>query len=160
MLAGSEPGGPDTRPNALVPFPAPPGSASTVSADTVPFIGRTAIGFTSSSETNRNFESGGQAWLELDTTGLSPLGGNTGIVSWTFHTDGLSGTTLTGTYQLAASAYNRAAVSYDPVNHVAAASIDDTVVASVPYAAQPIRYAGVEGTLHANVDNFTVRTGT
>ena len=52
------------------------------------------------------------------------------------------------------------AVSYDPVNHVAAAAINGTVVASVAYAAQPIRYAGVEGTMYANIDNFTIRTGT
>src|SRR3954453_14701766 len=58
-IVGAEPFGPDTRPNALLPFAAPTGSAATVSADV-----------TSSAATSRNFESGGQAWLEIDTTGL------------------------------------------------------------------------------------------
>jgi hypothetical protein len=35
-----------------------------------------------------------------------------------------------------------------------------TVVASLPLTAQSIRYAGVEGSLHGHVDNFTVRAGT
>jgi hypothetical protein len=159
MIVGAEPFGPDTRPTALLPFPAPAGSASTVSADIVDFDGRTAIGFTSSSATSRNFESGGQAWLELNAMGRFITGGDTGIVTWTFHTDGLSGTTLSGTYQTDPSAYNRAAVSYDPVAHVAAATVNGQVVASVPYTARAITHAGVEGTLFANVDNFTVRAG-
>jgi len=130
-----------------------------VSCDVTALIGKTAIGFSDSGATNRNFESDGQAWLELDTTGRSVIGGNTGIVTWTFHTDGLSGAIIGGTYQLAASGYNRVAVSYDPVAHVAAASIDGAVVASVPYDAS-ISYAGVEGSLNANVNNFTIRAGT
>jgi hypothetical protein len=159
-LVGAELGEPDTRPAALLPFAAPADSAYTVSADTVAFIGRTAIGFSSSSATNHNFETNGQAWLELDTTGLSVIGGNTGIVRWTFHTDGLSGPALSGTYHLSPTAYNRAAISYDPVAHVAAATIDGTVVASVPSTSADVRYVGVEGSLNANVDNFTVRAGT
>jgi hypothetical protein len=153
-------GGP-ARPDALLPFPAPADSASTVSADTVPFVGRTAIGFTSSSATDGNFESDGQAWLELQSPGIQHSGVNTG--TWTFHTDGLSGTTLTGTYVLGASnpiySINRMAVSYDPVAHVAEATVDGVVVASVPYTAQTIEYVGVEGSGSGNVDNFTVRTG-
>jgi hypothetical protein len=159
-IEGAEPFGPDPRPNALIPFPAPATPASTVSAEIVDFDGRTAIGFTSSSATTRNFETAGQAWLELDAMGRFITGGNTGIVRWTFHTDGLSGATLSGTYQTDPSAYNRVAVSYDPVAHVAAATVNGQVVASVPYAARPIAYAGVEGTLFANVDDFTVRAGT
>jgi hypothetical protein len=156
-LEGAEPFGPDPRPTALLPFPAPADSASTVSGDIVDFDGKTAIGFTDSGATTRNFETGGQAWLELDATGRFITGGNTGITRWTFHA---GDTTLTGTYQPAASAYNQAAVSYDPVAKVAAASLNGQVIASVPYAAHPIRYVGVEGTLFANVDNFTVRAGT
>ena len=154
----SEPGSPDTRPNALLPFPAPTTSASTVSGEIVNFWASTAIGFSSSGATNANFESNGQAWLELDTTAFF-LNGD-GIARWAFHTNGLSGTTLTGTFTLDVNSYNRAAVSYDPVNHVAAASINGEVVASVPYTAQTIKYAGLEGSHYANVDNFTVRAGT
>lgn len=153
-----EPGSPDTRPNALLPFPAPTDSASTVSGDIVNFWQKTAIGFTSSGATNANFETSGQAWLELDTTAFF-LDGD-GIARWTFHTNGLSGTTLSGTFTLDNHSYNRAAVSYDPVNHVAAATINGEVVASVPYVAQAIKYVGVEGSHYANVDNFSVWRGT
>jgi hypothetical protein len=38
---------------------------------------------------------------------------------WTFHTDGLSGTTLSGTYIANPSNFDRIAVSYDPVNRIA-----------------------------------------
>src|SRR3954453_21606099 len=69
-IVGAEPFGPDTRPNALLPFAAPTDSASTVSADVTTIDARPAIGFTSSAATSRNFESGGQAWLEIDTSGL------------------------------------------------------------------------------------------
>src|SRR4051812_5806519 len=127
LVMVAEPGSPDTRPNALLPFAAPTNSASTVSGDIVNFYGKTAIGFSNSSTANRNFETNGQAWLELDTTS------NVGTARWTFHTNGLSGTTLTGTFTLDPSSFNRAAVSYDPVNHVAAATINGDVVASVPY---------------------------
>jgi hypothetical protein len=40
-------GAADTRPAALLPFAAPAASASTVSADSAPFIAKTAIGFSS-----------------------------------------------------------------------------------------------------------------
>ena len=156
-LTGAEPFGPDTRPAALLPFAAPADSAYTVSADIVDFDGKTAIGFSDSSATSRNFETGGQAWLELDATGRFVTGGNTGVTRWTFHA---GATTLTGTYQPDATAYNRAAVSYDPVAHVAAATVNGQVVATVPFAAPSVRYVGVEGTLFANVDDFTVRAGT
>jgi hypothetical protein len=152
-----EPGSADTRPDALLPFNAPTNAASTVSGDTVGFYGRTAIGFTNSSATNANFESNGQVWLELDFSALF-LNGD-GIPRWTFHTNGLSGTTLTGTVPLDNTAFNRIAVSYDPVNHVAAATINGTVVASVPYTAQSIKYVGAEGTNNANIDNFSVWNG-
>ena len=68
-------------------------------------------------------------------------------------------TTLDGTYVPGFTGYDRIAVSYDPVNHVAAATVDGIVVASVPYTAKPIGFAGVEGSLNANVNNFTVRAG-
>jgi hypothetical protein len=154
----SEPDAPDTRPNALLPFAAPTGSASTVSAEIVNFWAKAAIGFSSSGATNANFETSGQAWLELDTTAFF-LDGD-GIARWTFHTNGLTGPTLSGTFTLDNYSYNRAAVSYDPVNHVAAASINGEVVASVPYTAQTIKYVGLEGSHYASVDNFTVRAGT
>ena len=160
QIVGAEVGTPDTRPNALLPFDAPADSAYTVSGDVTAILGKTAIGFSNSSAANQNFETNGQAWLELDTSGLYAIGGNTGIVRWTFHTNGLDGATLSGTYQPGANGFNRAAVSYDPVNQVASATVDGNVVASVPYAAQSIKYVGVEGSLHANVDNFSVRTGT
>src|SRR3954447_8233365 len=121
LMIVAEPGSADTRPNALLPFPAPTTSASTVSADIVAFYGKTAIGFSTSSAANSNFETNGQAWLELDDTALF-LNGD-GIPRWTFHTGGSTGATLSGTYPLGNSSFNRAAVSYDPVNHVAAATI-------------------------------------
>jgi hypothetical protein len=49
--------------------------------------------------------------------------------------------------------------AYDPVEHVASAVLDGVQVASVPYQAQAIRYAGVEGSMYANVDNFTLAAG-
>jgi hypothetical protein len=155
-LEGAEPFGADPRPAALLPFPAPADSASTVSGDIVDFDGETAIGFTDSGATTKNFETGGQAWLELDATGRFITGGDTGITRWTFHA---GDTTLTGTYEPSVTAYNQVAVSYDPVAHVAAASLNGQVIASVPYTSRPIRYVGVEGTLFADVDNFTVRAG-
>jgi hypothetical protein len=158
LMISGEPDAADTRPNALLPFPAPTNVASTVSAEIVNFYASTAIGFSNSSATNRNFETNGQAWLELDTTAFF-LNGD-GIARWAFHTNGLSGTTLTGTFTLDNTSYNRAAVSYDPVNHVAAATINGEVVASVPYTAQAIKYVGVEGSHYGNVDNLTVRSGT
>ena len=154
-IVGAEVGAVDTRPNALLPFAAPTDSASTVSGDIVAFVGKTAIGFSNSNATTENFETNGQAWLELETPG-----GATGPLNWTFHTNGLSGSTLSGTFTGDASGFNRVAVSYDPVNHVAAATINGTVVASVPYAASSVKYVGVEGSLNGNVDNFTVRAGT
>jgi len=157
LIMSAEPGSPDTRPNALLPFAAPTDSASTVSGELVNFYGKSAIGFTNSGATNANFETSGQAWLELDFTALF-LNGD-GIPRWTFHTGGTS-TTISGTFTLDNHSYNRAAVSYDPVNHVAAATVDGNVVASVPYDAASIKYAGVEGTLFGHLDNFTVRTGT
>jgi len=156
-LEGAEPFGPDPRPAALLPFAAPTDSASTVSGDIVDFDGKTAIGFTDSSATTNNFETGGQAWLELDATGRFITGGNTGITRWTFHAGAI---TLTGTYDPAITAYNQAAVSYDPVAQVATATLNGQVLASVPLTARSVRYVGVEGTLFANVDNFTVRAGT
>jgi hypothetical protein len=156
-IVGAEVGTPDERPAALLPFAAPTGSAFTVSGDTVAFIGKTAIGFSSSSATSHNFETSGQAWLEFDTFGRSVLGGNTGITRWTFHA---GATTLTGTYDVGPTGYNRMAVSYDPFNHVAAATVDGTIVASLPLTAESIRYVGVEGSLHGHIDNFTVRAGT
>jgi hypothetical protein len=134
-IVGAELGAPDTRPAALLPFAAPVDSASA---------------------TSWNVETNGQAWLEVDTSGLFVIGGNTGITRWTFHA---GGTTLTGTYTSGFTGFTPLAVSYDPVAHVASAAIAGQVVASVPYAAQPIEYVGVEGSLHANVDNFTVRAG-
>src|SRR3954471_2367854 len=44
LVIVGEPGSGDTRPNALLPFPAPATSASTASADIVDFYGKTAIG--------------------------------------------------------------------------------------------------------------------
>src|SRR4051794_37100417 len=70
QIVGAEIGTPDTRPNALLPFAAPSASASTVSGDVTTILGRTAIGFSSSGATNRNFETAGQAWLEVDTAGM------------------------------------------------------------------------------------------
>src|SRR4051795_8011382 len=152
--------GPQVRTNALLPFAAPTGSAYTVQGDTVGFDGKTAIGLTSSSATNANFETSGQAWLELDWTGNFSTGGQTGILKWTFHTNGTSGDTLSGTFTPNAHGWAQIAVSYDPVNHVAAATLDGNVVASVPYTAQTIKYAGVEGLWVGNINNFAVRAGT
>jgi len=131
-LVGAEVGGPDERPAALLSFVAPTDSAYTVSADTVHFLGRTAIGFSDAPAANHNFETNGQVWLEVDTSGRYSIGGNTGITRWTFHT---RDTTLSGTYDVSPTGFNRMAVSYDPLNHVAAASIDGVTVALVPYTA-------------------------
>jgi hypothetical protein len=152
--------GPQVRPNALVPFAAPTDSAYTVQGNTAGFNGKTAIGFTSSGATTSNFETNGQAWLELDYTGNFEPGPLTNIVKWTFHTNGTSGDTLSGTYNGSNSGWAQMAVSYDPVNHVASATLDGNVVASVPYTAQTIKYAGVEGLWVGNINNFAVRAGT
>src|SRR4051794_20250681 len=60
LIIVAEPGSPDTRPDALIPFPAPTTSASTVSAESVDFYGKTALGFSSSSAANNNFATNGQ----------------------------------------------------------------------------------------------------
>jgi hypothetical protein len=146
----------DTRPAAVLPFAAPSDSAYTVSADMVTFIAKTALGFSSSSAVNRNFETGGEVWLEVDTYPLSYLGGNTGVPLWTFHA---GATTLTGSFDQSFLGWERLTVSYDPVARAASASINGNVVASVPYTASSVRYVGVEGSLHATVDNLTVHAG-
>jgi hypothetical protein len=162
MLVGDPVGSVSPRPSALLPFAAPTTSATTVSGDVIPFVHKTAIGFSTSSVTTKNFETAGQAWLEVDDS--QEFG--TGVASdkyrlrWQFHTGGLNGTTLSGDLAYPPTSYTRAAVSYDPVNHVAAATLDGNVVASVPYIASTIKYVGVEGNWQANVDNFTVRSGT
>ena len=107
-LVGAEVGGPDERPAALLSFVAPTDSAYTVSADTVHFLGRTAIGFSDAPAANHNFETNGQVWLEVDTSGRYSIGGNTGITRWTFHT---RDTTLSGTYDVSPTGFNRMAVS-------------------------------------------------
>src|SRR4051794_21529921 len=50
-IVGAELGTPDTRPAALLPFPAPTDSAFTVSGDTTTILSRTAIGFSTSPAT-------------------------------------------------------------------------------------------------------------
>ena len=162
MLVGDRVGGVSPRPSALLPFAAPATSAFTASGEVVPFVGKTAIGFSSSNVATRNFESAGQAWLEVDHSQEFGPGGAAWKyrLRWEFHTNGLSGTTLSGDMDYPFTGNSRAAVSYDPVNHVAQAMIDGTVVASVPYSASAIKYVGVEGNWSANVNNFTVRSGT
>jgi hypothetical protein len=154
FLVGTELGAPDTRPAALIPFAAPASTAVTVSGDTVAFFGSTAIGFSTSSATTRNFETSGQAWLELDARGYFPPGGDTNVGVWTFHA---GSTTLSGTYDRDATGFNQMAVTVDPVTRVATATLDGQTIASAPYAGQVIKYAGVEGTMFANVDNFTIQ---
>jgi hypothetical protein len=150
----------DQRPNALLPFAAPTSSAYTVSADSVAFFGSTAIGFTTSGAVNKNFESSGQAWLEINTMANFPAGGSTFIDTWTFHTGGLNGPSASGTFQMDPSAVDRMAVSYDPVNHVAAASVNGVVVASFPFTLTgAIKFVGVEGSWNANANNFAVQSG-
>jgi hypothetical protein len=148
--------GTDTRPAAVLPFAAPTSTAYTVTADMVSYIAKTALGFSSSSAVNRNFETGGQVWLEVDTYPLSSLGGNTGVPLWTFHA---GATTVSGSVEQSYTGWERLTVSYDPVEQTAKATINDRVVASVPYTASSVRYVGVEGSLHATVDNLTVRAG-
>jgi hypothetical protein len=155
MMVVGEPGAPQTRPDALLPFPAPTTSPSTVSADSVGFLSRTAIGFSNSSATNSNFETNGLVWLELDSTNKNAPATRT----WTFHTNGLSGATITGTSVENSSGRTRVAVSYDPVNHIAEATIDGNLVASAPYTAPAIKYVGAEGNTNADVDNFSVWSG-
>ena len=153
-------GTPDLRPNALLPFAAPTASAYTVSADSVGFFGKTAIGFTTSGAVNRNFETSGQAWLEINSMANFPAGGSTFIDTWEFHTGGLNGPSASGTFTQDPTGFNRLAVSYDPVNRVAAASLNGVVVASLPYTLNgAIKYVGIEGSWNANVDNFAVKTG-
>jgi hypothetical protein len=153
-------GSPDLRPNALLPFAAPTNSAYTVSGDTVGFFGKTAIGFSSSSTLNKNFETNGEAWLEVNFMGNFPAGGSTFIQKWEFHTNGLSGPSLSGTFNGDITGFNRLAVSYDPVSKMVAASINGDVVASLPYTLKSaIKYTGVEGSWYANIDNFQVNAG-
>jgi hypothetical protein len=161
-LNGSDPlgAGVDLRPNAIIPFAAPTSSASTVSADAVAMFSKTAIGFTSSGAVNKNFEASGQAWLEVDFTGNFPAGGSTFIDKFVFHTNGTAGASVSGTFDQDPTGFNQLAVSYDPVNHVATASINGNVVASLPYALTgAIKYTGVEGSWYSTIDNFTVQTG-
>ena len=161
-LAGDRVGSVSPRPSALLPFAAATTRAATVSGEVVPFVGKTAIGFSTSSVTTKNFESAGQAWLEVDHSQEFGPGGAAWKyrLRWEFHTDGLNGATLSGDMDYPFNGNSRAAVSYDPVNHVAAGMIDGTVVASVPYTASAIKFVGVEGSWGANVNNFTVRSGT
>ena len=160
-LNGSNPpNGVDLRPNALLPFAAPTTSGYTVSADSVGFFSKTAIGFSSSSATNSNFETNGQAWLEVDFTGNFPAGGNTFVNQFVFHTNGLTGPSVSGTFDQDPSSFNQLAVSYDPVAHVASASINGQVIASLPLTTTSIKYVGVEGSWYAMVDNFAVQSGT
>src|SRR5689334_15296875 len=150
----------DQRPNALLPFAAPTNSAYTVSGDSVGFFGKTAIGFTSSGAVNSNFETNGQAWLEINSMANFPAGGNTFIDTFVFHTNGLNGPSISGTFTQDPTAFNQMAVSYDPVNHIASASLNGVVLAQLPYTAtSAIKYVGVEGSWNANIDNFTVQTG-
>jgi hypothetical protein len=150
-------GGPDLRPNALLPFAAPTNSASTVSVDELPLFSKVAVGFTSASTLNGNFEKSGQAWLEVNTMENAPAGGGTFIDTWTFHAGGSS---VSGTFGVPTTVFNRLEVSYDPVAHVAAASLNGQVVAEVPYTATAaIKYAGIEGSSVATVDNFGLRKG-
>lgn len=160
LVLSAEPGAADTRPDALIPFPAPATSPSTISADSVDNNAKTAIGFSTSATANANFETNGQVWLQVDCTPEFPPGSPADPCLWTFHTNGLSGATLSGSYHPAITNFDRLAVSYDPVNHLAVGTIDGTVVASVPYTAQTIKYAGAEGTNNgANVDNFNIWAG-
>jgi hypothetical protein len=153
-------GSPDLRPNALLPFAAPTASAYTVSADSVAFFGKTAIGFTSSGAVNRNFETSGQAWLEVDFTGNFPAGGSTFVNTFVLHTDGLNGPTVSGVFNGDPTSFNRLALSYDPTNRVVSASINGQTVATVPYVmTSAVKYVGVEGSWYANVDNFAVSQG-
>jgi hypothetical protein len=146
MVAGDPVGSVSPRPSALLPFAAPSTSAATVSGEVVPFVGKTAIGFSTSSATTKNFESAGQAWLEIDHSQEWGPGGAAWKyrLRWEFHTDGLNGTTLSGDMDYPFNGNSRAAVSYDPVNHVAEAMVDGRVVASVPYTASAIKFVGVE----------------
>jgi hypothetical protein len=150
----------DQRPNALLPFAAPTNSAYTVSGDTVGFFGKTAIGLSSSSALNNNFETNGEAWLEVNFMGNFPAGGSTFIQKWEFHTNGLSGPSLSGTFNGDITGFNRLAVSYDPVSKMVAASINGDVVASMPYTLKSaVKYAGVEGSWYGNIDNFQLNAG-
>ena len=146
------PSGADLRPNALLPFAAPTNAAYRVSADAINFYAKTAIGFSNSGATNMNFEKNGQAWLEIDTT-------NPANNTFVFHTNGTSGASVSGTFNLDANSFNQMVVSYDPVNHIAAASLNGNVIAQIPFSAAPIKYVGVEGSWYATVDNFQVQTG-
>jgi hypothetical protein len=159
MMVVGEPGAPQTRPDALLPFPAPTTSPSTVSHDESGQLTKTAVGFSNSPATNNNFETNGLVWLEIDsTTKMAP--GSDGVTEkWTFHTNGLSGATLSGTVTQISPTRTRVAVSYDPVNHIAQATIDGNLVAAVPYTAPAIKYVGAEGNTNADVDNFSVWSG-
>jgi len=123
---------------------------------------KTIVGFTNSSATNNNFATNGLVWLEVDGLTRFQPGGDGSTHYWTLHTNGLSGPTMTGSY-LSAGQFgptrDRIAVSYDPVNHIAEATINGTLVASIPYTAPAIKYVGVEGTTNADVDNFNVWAG-
>jgi hypothetical protein len=162
MMVDGEPGAPETHPDILLPFAAPAASPSTVSFDEADQRAKTDIGFTNSSATNNNFATNGLVWLEIDGLSKVQPGGDGATQHWTLHTNGLSGATMSGSY-LAAGQFgptrDRIAVSYDPVNHIAEAAINGKLVASIPYTAPAIRYVGAEGTTDADVDNFSVTSG-
>jgi hypothetical protein len=92
--------------------------------------------------------------------GNFPAGAGITPNTFVFHTNGTSGPSVSGTFDQDITGFNRMAVSYDPVNHVASASLNGVIVASLPYTLTgAVKYVGAEGSYNANVDNFTVATG-
>jgi hypothetical protein len=144
---------------ALLPF-SPPTSAYKVTADMIPEGGDlrdwVGIGFTSSlGSLNDNFETFGQAWLmlKMNATGLGPT-------TWELHTNGLTGTTLSGETTLTGN-YIPLGLTYDPVNHLVSGSISGVATPSISYTATGIAGVGMEAVEHVSfgiADNFAVQT--
>ncbi len=143
---------------ALLPL-TPPATTYKVSADMIPEGGdvrdSVAIGLTSSLGTlNSNFESFGQAWLvlKMNSTGLGPT-------TWELHTNGTTGSFLTGSTTL--SGFTPLELTYDPVAHLISGSINGVSTPTMSYTATGIVGVGMQAVQHISfgiADHFAVQT--
>jgi hypothetical protein len=140
--------GADTRPDCLLSF-TPPATAFRVSLDAVSGADGVAIGFTTTTSVlNTNLATFGQVWLALGP------GGQGTTTSWTLHTGGLSGPSVSGTTLL--QGYNPLVLTYDPVSHTVSGSVNGVPTPSLSYIASGISYVGFEGS--GTVDDFRVES--
>ena len=141
-----------------LPFAAPNDSAYTVSAETVPFIGKTAIGFSNSAATNAELRdrrpgvAGARHLRPLSDPGRQHRHRHAGPSTPARPASPAPTSPARRAGTRWRSATTRSTTSPPRASTTASSS-------SVPYTAPPVRYVGVEGSLHAVVDNFTVRAG-